>query len=395
MEKSTPNSFKNFAAKRLIIGVILVVAVLWVLGGILGLIEPPKPIQMASDTPSHESSPVDDHQAAPETTEAQPAAHDEISEDKAHEAAAAAEHDEHAADTDAAVAKEETHSPEVKEDIHEAGKPTDAKSQEAPAVTHAEKAEKVVHKAKGVAFVEATIQSLEYELTKRFWGWRPNDIINITDNVNNYQLGVLEVTRRTAVALADRISRTGSADAYDKDLEQAMNWLMVKADRYWFPSPESKYKDSLNGLRAYKAKLETGQATFFSRADNLIPLLAAFEDLLGSCDENLVKSHEEDGSEVSLFKADDYFFYAKGIASAMIPILEAIHHDFLVTLEPRHGIEILHHAVESLQTASKMDPWLITDAKLDGILANHRANMAAPISHARFYIEVLIKTLST
>ena len=65
------------------------------------------------------------------------------------------------------------------------------------------------------------------------------------------------------------------------------------------------------------------------------------------------------------------------------------------TLDSRHGTEVLHHAVESLNKASKLDPWLITNSDLDGILANHRANMAAPISHARFYIEVLIKTLST
>jgi hypothetical protein len=35
------------------------------------------------------------------------------------------------------------------------------------------------------------------------------------------------------------------------------------------------------------------------------------------------------------------------------------------------------------------------DSAPDGILANHRANMAAPISHARFFVGMLIETLST
>jgi hypothetical protein len=247
----------------------------------------------------------------------------------------------------------------------------------------------------GVAFVDAAIASIDYELNSRFWGWRPNDIVNFTDNVNHFQLGVLEVTRRTVVMLAERISRTGSTDAFNPHLENAMNWLMVKADRYWFPAPESKYKESIDELSAYKQELLGERGSFFTRTDNLIPLLSSYEDLLGSCDENLVKQKNEDGSDVSHFKADDYFFYAKGVASTMATLLEAIHHDFYQTLENRHATELLHHALESCKQAAALAPLLITNGELDGILANHRANMAAPISHARFYIGQLIKTLST
>ena len=44
---------------------------------------------------------------------------------------------------------------------------------------------------------------------------------------------------------------------------------------------------------------------------------------------------------------------------------------------------------------TQIDPILILDSAPDGILANHRANMAAPISHARFFVGLLIETLST
>lgn len=247
----------------------------------------------------------------------------------------------------------------------------------------------------GVAFTNAAIKPLEFELNERFWGWRPNDIINVTDNINNIQLGVLEVTRRTVVLLAERLSRTGTTDAFDPNLENAMNWLMVKSSRYWFPSPESKYKESIELVKAYRDRLMNRRGSFFTRTDNLIPLLSSYEDLLGSCDENLVKQTNEDGTKVSLFKADDYFYYAKGVANSMATVLEAVHHDFNKTLESRHATELLHHAIESCHQAAALDPLLITNGDLDGILANHRANMAAPISHARFYISQLIKTLST
>jgi hypothetical protein len=247
----------------------------------------------------------------------------------------------------------------------------------------------------GVALVDAVIKPMKYELYDRFWGWRPNDILNFTDNVNNYQLGVLEVTRRTAVILAERISRAGSTEAFDKNLENAMNWFMVSADKYWFPSPEGKYKEGLKELAAYRDRLKIGNARFWTRTDSLIPLLIAYEDLLGSCDENLVKAKEEDGSDVSFFAADDYFFYAKGVANALYEILHAVETDFYVTLEARRGLEVLRHAIESCHHAIEIDPIVITNASLSGILANHRANLAAPISHARFYLGVLIETLST
>jgi hypothetical protein len=257
------------------------------------------------------------------------------------------------------------------------------------------KAESQSFPVAGMAFVDAVIQPLDHELNQRFYGWRPNDILDFTDNVNNFQLGVLEVTRRTAVILSERISRTGSTAAFDKNLENARNWFMIKADRYWFPSAESKYRASLKEIRTYFHRLERGEAQIFTRTDNLIPLLMAYEDLLGSCDENLVKSTEDDGSPVSFFKSDDYFFYAKGVASTMYTVLKGIEKDFSIMVSREGGMEVLHHAIESCHHAMGVKPWIVLNSDLSSILANHRLNMAAPISHARFYLGVLIKALST
>ncbi len=248
---------------------------------------------------------------------------------------------------------------------------------------------------KGVAFVNAMIQPLQYELEDRWWGWRPNDILDFTDNVNNFQLGVLEATRRAAVALAERISRTGTIEAFDVNVQNAMNWLMVKSDRYWLPSPEYKYKAAIEELGKYRDRLMRGEASFYTRQDNLIPLLVAFKDLLGSCEENLVKSKEEDGSPVSYFRADDYFYYAQGVVSAMGSMLEAVAIDFHDTIQGRRGSGELHHAIHWYQEAIRIKPWLILDSSYSSIFANHRANLAGPISHMRFHLGVLITTLST
>ncbi len=252
------------------------------------------------------------------------------------------------------------------------------------------------NKTSGEAFVKAVIAPLRYELEERSWGWRPNDILDVTDNINNFQEGVIEVTRRAVERLTENISRTGSTAAFDKKLEDARSsCFMVEAKKYWFPSPERKYADGLEDLEKYMEKLKSGEAFFFTRADNLIPLLNEFENLLGSCDDNLVKSNEKDGSPVSFFKADDYLYYAKGVANTMATILEAVEKDFHATLERRNCLPDLHHAIESCKHAAHLDPFIVLNSDLNSIFSNHRANMAAHISHARFYLSVLIKTLST
>ncbi len=248
----------------------------------------------------------------------------------------------------------------------------------------------------GVAFVDALIAPIQFELTERFWGWRPNDIIKFTDNVNNFQIGVLEVTRRASIILTDKISRTGTTASLNIHLERAMNWFMIRAEDYWFPSAESRYREAIDELTIYKEQLRKHEAEFYTRTDNLIPLLNAFQELLGSCDNNLVKSREENGEPVSTFKADDYIFYAKGVASAIETILRAVEKDFPKILDTRNGSEILHHAIEACHTSAHINPWVfVTEADLSGIFANHRANMAAHISHARFYVGLLALTLST
>jgi hypothetical protein len=388
-------AFKKFATQRIVTGLLLTVAFLWLTGTVLGLLsksEPPVTV-----LPLEQSGAVQiPSPQKPETSHIQAAG--EIPKT-----------DSSGMVPSPSLAKESKTQPDIP--MHtDSGKPVRVPAQapakpavhspagEKPAVIpHAlDSSRAMAKKTPGVAFVTATIKPLSYELNDRFWGWRPNDILNFTDNVNNFQLGVLEVTRRTTVILTERLSRTGSVESLNKNLERAMDWLMTKPERYWFPSPESRYEDALAEIAAYKSNLEKGDAVFYSRADTLLPLLAVYDNLLGSCDENLIKIKESNGEPVSWFRVDDYFYYAKGVASALETILEAVLEDFQPTLENRHATEILHHAIASCKRATEIDPWLfVTDSDYSGILANHRANLAAPISHARFYIEVLISVLST
>jgi len=351
--------FKKFAWLRIIAALVLAVAVLW---AITWLTETLKFSKQSGSTESQMAAPS--HEG--------------------HTSTASPESIEEPAKTEKSAAGHGATEPAV--DSHK------------PDATHAAPSGDTAeaHAAKGVHFTDALIQPINHEVNERFWGWRPNDILNFTDNVNEMQLGILEVTRRATVALTEKISRAGSASSINPHLENAMNGFMINANSYWMPSAEAKYNEAIDELKKYRQQLVNDQAPFYTRSDSLIPLLQTLEELLGSCDENLVKQKEDNGEPVSTFQADNYFYYAKGVAKAMTIILHAVDEEFSGLLETRGTKDIMHHAIESAHHAAEIKPWLmVTEAGYNGILANHRANMAAHISHARYYVGVMVKTLST
>jgi hypothetical protein len=386
-EEKKPKGFPIFVAIRVLAGIVIAIALLWGASRVMDFFAkddaPPRQAYTPAPAPHGDEAAQSMHAAAEPRADA-----------RSH------------ADPPARDAHGETPAPRTGADAHGA-----APSPAAPGAHGGTEAEKdaaphgeahgdghgsglVVSDITGVTFVNAVITPLDNEINERLWGWRPNDVVQFTDNVNNYQLGMLETVRRATEALLENISRSGSTQAYNVNLEQARNHIMIDADAYWMPSAENSYQDTLNDLKAFRDQLENGSAVFYTRTANLLPLIRTFEYLLGSCDDNLVKTTEHDGDAVSFFKADDYFYYAKGVVDTMLPMLEAVAVDFEQTIEPRRGSEVLHHAIEALHHAKGVDPLIILNAGSNSLLANHRLNLAGPISHARYYLGLLVETLS-
>lgn len=243
----------------------------------------------------------------------------------------------------------------------------------------------------GVTFVETMIGLMKHELDGRFLGWRPNDLIigRFTDNINSFQLGALEAMRFTTMRLKINLTRMGEADSYDKDLEDALNLFMNKATQFWFPSAESQYKDAVKHLERFLQNLKTGERKFYYRTDNLLALVTSYSDLLGNVNRTLVMDCEPNGTPVSWFKTDDYFYYAKGVAHVMYEILKVVRVGFYEQLLTIDAVEIMDQILHELHRAENMDPWIILDADLDGIFANHRANLNAPLSEVAHLMTVM------
>jgi hypothetical protein len=256
-----------------------------------------------------------------------------------------------------------------------------------------------VEPVKGEIFTRALIKIMDDQVNQTLFGWRPNTIIfgkfGLTDNVNNRQLGVLEVVRRTVVVLNENMTRFATTEAYNPNINEAMNFFMVSPDKYWFPSASGKYREAMRDLEKYTNSLRQGRARFYTRVDNLIALTVTYKDILGSCYHNLIKDKEADGSPVSWWVSDDYFYYAQGLALAMSEMLEAVQEEFRPELQKKGSHKLLEDAIHALHSGSHLSPWVVTDGSKDGILANHRANMSTYIGEAEHVIATLQTVLAT
>ena len=297
----------------------------------------------------------------------------------------------HAGDAPATSAPQVTHEPTLA--------PSPSKAEP----SHAAPAPAVVtpprEPVKGEVFTLALIKIMDDQVNKAWFGWRPNTIVfgkmGLTDNVNNLQLGVLEVARRTVVVLNEHMTRFASTEAYNPQVNEAMNFFMVSPDKYWFPSASGKYREAEQNLGKYIEGLKVGRARFYSRVDYLIALLSNYKDLLGSSFHNLLKDTEADGQPVSWFLVDDYFYYSQGIALAMAEMLEAVTKEFHQEIQKKNSHKLLEDAIHALHAASHLDPWVVTNGAKDGILANHRANMSTYIGEAEHVISTLMSQLAT
>lgn len=253
--------------------------------------------------------------------------------------------------------------------------------------------------AKGEVFTRALIKIMDDQVNGTWFGWRPNSILfgklGLTDNVNNIQLGVLEVARRTIVVMNENMTRFATTEAYNPQVNEAMNFFMVSADKYWFPSASGKYQEAMRDLEVYIEGLHKGRSRYYSRVDNLIALLSNYKDLLGSSFHNLIKDNEADGKAVSWWVSDDYFYYSRGIALGMSVMLEAVNEEFTQELQKKNSHKLLEDGIHALHQAAHLSPWVVFNGDKDGWIANHRANMGTYIGEAEHVISALQTVLAT
>ena len=262
---------------------------------------------------------------------------------------------------------------------------------------------------KGDAFIlknKAMIQQM-------YMNWLPNDIFWPTvllDNMPHFQIGELEVVRYNIRVLRDNLSRMRTTDRLDPSAEAAFTALSNDPYKWWFPSSESKWKKAYKDLEIFEKNLLTGESHFYPRADNLAELLSQYTSLMGGVNTRLInaphdlntvvtedakansKASEMIDTDIPWYRIDDNFYYAQGVAHALLESFEAIRIDFIDVLTDKNSVILLDKIVENLKRCD-FEPLIVFNGDPGDIFANHSLNLSGVFNDARQKVNSLIVAL--
>lgn len=242
----------------------------------------------------------------------------------------------------------------------------------------------------GEVFATTLAEVVRHELDGRT-GWRPNDFILWgpslwADNNANRQRGIIQAVRESARVFKDHLTKI-SSNEFDQRLVEADTMFRNDAEKFWFPSAESRYRKGVELLQEYVAGLRsTPQRSrpMTGRNVEAIRLFQAWTDILGGAHANLFKSQEADGSSIKPWHNDNYFYHAQGNAHVMYHLTKALQREYHRELDQRPTVkELFEEVAHALRKAALLKPLVILDGGSASVIANHRRNLEVYISDAR------------
>jgi hypothetical protein len=198
--------------------------------------------------------------------------------------------------------------------------------------------------------------------------------------------------RRTAVELVDTLGRIRGTSQIDADLQKARGNLQFAEDSWYFglnpfgpktPTP-SYYRSAVRDLRTFNAKLESCNAIFDARADNLIQFIDRIANDIGGTSAILKDRSENNNYGWFDFRADDRFWFAYGQLYAYYGLMNAAQVDFNQVLQEKHLAPLWDGMDGQLRSALNIKPWIIANGSEGGwLLPNHLTTMGFYILRVR------------
>jgi hypothetical protein len=98
-----------------------------------------------------------------------------------------------------------------------------------------------------------------------------------------------------------------------------------------------------------------------------------------------MKETEEDGGTVPIWRTDDYFYRAQGLAHALYHVHEAVRIEYGARIQQENTTvaELQEDVGKALREAALMKPLMVLDGSAAGLFANHRRNLQTYIVEAR------------
>ena len=262
----------------------------------------------------------------------------------------------------------------------------------------------------GYSTVDTLIRTVDWLLEKP-GGYLSNDVMPPSlwlDNMPNFEFGVLVQSRDLARVLRNDYSRSQSQSTEDTDLAVAEPALNFSNDSWIFPTTESKYREAIDALESYRTRLTTvnsADARFYARADNLREWLSVVERRLGSLSQRLSASvararvnidlaGEPAGAESTprspdidvrtpWLEIDDVFYEARGTAWSLLHFMRAAQFDFETVLDDKNAVVSIRQIIRELEGALEpVTSPIILNGKGFGMFANHSLVLASYLSRA-------------
>jgi hypothetical protein len=242
----------------------------------------------------------------------------------------------------------------------------------------------------GEAFAATAAAIMDHELHGGA-GWRPNDFVLWgpaigPDNNASRQLGIIQALRESVRVLKDHLTKI-SSNEYDPNLVEADRLFRNDEYKFWLPSAESRFEAGVAALQRYLTGLESTPPTskpLNRRNMEMIRLFQAWSDLLGDAHAELFKDREADGGSVPMWKTDDYFYHAQGVAHTIYHLTKAVQREYAIDMLNRPAIISLFDQVsDALAHAAEMKPLVVLDGGSESVFANHRHNLDVYIVEAR------------
>ncbi len=262
----------------------------------------------------------------------------------------------------------------------------------------------------GYATTDTLIRVAETLLEKP-GGYLTNDVTPpsvFLDNIPNWEFGVLQQVRDLARITRNDYSRSQSQSREDPDLAIAEQKFFIDNNSWILPRTEAEYRDAIEGFRNYRDRLsgvESADAQFFARADNLREWLAQVEKRLGSLTRRLGDSVATDvintdlageraneanttlpdrvNVRTSWFEIDDVFFEARGTAWALVHFFRAAELDFGLVLADKNAEASVRQIIRELEASlESLSSPMVMNGGGYGLFANHSLVMSNYLARA-------------
>lgn len=226
-------------------------------------------------------------------------------------------------------------------------------------------------------------------------GWTANNPFfqpgSLLDNMPHYQMGIMGGLSRFALQLNDRIGRARGTSPVDGDLDAAAGRLRYPGNIWLFDlsaslapttSSERSYREGLEALERYNARLADGDAVFDRRADNLLDTLETFATDIGGLSANIdAELTNRPWLDVT---ADDVYYTNKGRLYAYYIVLRGLGADFKDVLDERRLNAVWAQMLESFRSAAELRPWVVLNGAPDAaLMPSHLASQGFYLMRAR------------